>query len=132
MASQALQIMGVLLAFIGWLGTIITCAMPMWRVTAFVGANIVTAQVIWEGLWMTCVVQSTGQMQCKVPAGSRAMVVIAVIVGVFGVLMAVVGGKCTNCMEDEVAKAKACIVSGVIFIIAAFLIMIPCRGQLTR
>nr|XP_046265888.1 claudin-4-like isoform X1 [Scatophagus argus] len=135
MASQGLQIMGVLLAFIGWLGTIITCALPMWRVTAFVGANIVTAQVIWEGLWMNCVVQSTGQMQCKVYdsmlalpqdlQAARAMVVISVIVGVFGTLMAVVGGKCTNCMEDEVAKAKACIVSGVIFIIAALLIMIP-------
>ncbi|XP_068457215.1 claudin-4-like [Clinocottus analis] len=135
MTSQGLQIMGVLLAFIGWLGTIVTCAMPMWRVTAFVGANIVTAQVIWEGLWMNCVVQSTGQMQCKVYdsmlalpqdlQAARAMVVISVIVGVFGVLMAVVGGKCTNCMEDEVAKAKACIVSGVIFIITALLIMIP-------
>ncbi|TNN48288.1 Claudin-4 [Liparis tanakae] len=135
MVSQGLQIMGVTLAFIGWLGTIITCAMPMWRVTAFVGANIVTAQVIWEGLWMNCVVQSTGQMQCKVYdsmlalpqdlQAARAMVVISVIVGVFGVLMAVVGGKCTNCMEDEVAKAKACIVSGVIFIITAMMIMIP-------
>nr|XP_043898452.1 claudin-4-like [Solea senegalensis] len=135
MASQGLQMLGVLLAFIGWLGTILTCALPMWRVTAFVGANIVTAQVIWEGLWMSCVVQSTGQMQCKVYdsmlalpqdlQAARAMVIIAVIVGVLGVLMAVVGGKCTNCMEDEGAKAKACIVSGVIFIIAALLILIP-------
>lgn len=56
---------------------------------------------------------------------ARAMVVVSVIVGVFGVLMAVAGGKCTNCMEDEVAKAKACIMSGVVFIIAALLIMIP-------
>ncbi|XP_071362625.1 claudin-4-like [Trachinotus anak] len=135
MASQGLQIMGILLAFIGWLGTIITCALPMWRVTAFVGANIVTAQTIWEGLWINCVVQSTGQMQCKVYdsmlalpqdlQAARAMVVISVVVGVFGILMAVVGGKCTNCMEDETAKAKACIVSGVIFIIAGLLIMIP-------
>ncbi|KAK7925370.1 hypothetical protein WMY93_007680 [Mugilogobius chulae] len=42
MASQCQQILGVLLSFLGWLGTIITCAMPMWRVTAFIGANIVT------------------------------------------------------------------------------------------
>lgn len=135
MASQGLQIMGVLLAFIGWLGTIIICVMPMWRVTAFIDGNIITAQVIWEGLWMNCVVQSTGQMQCKVYdsmlalpqdlQAARAMVIISIIVGIFGVLMAVVGGKCTNCMEDETAKAKACIVSGVIFIIAALLVMIP-------
>ena len=135
MASQGLQIMGVLLALVGWLGTIITCAMPMWRVTAFVGANIVTAQVIWEGLWINCVVQSTGQMQCKIYdsmlalpqdlQAARAMVIISVMVGVFGVLMAIAGGKCTNCIEDESTKAKACIVSGVIFIIGAFLIIIP-------
>ncbi|XP_035998510.1 claudin-4-like [Fundulus heteroclitus] len=107
----------------------------MWRVTAFVEANIVTAQVIWQGLWMHCVVQSMGQMQCKVYnsmlalpqdlQAARAMVIISVIVGVFGILMAIVGGKCTNCMEDEASKAKACIVSGVIFIITALLILIP-------
>ncbi|KAK5610031.1 Claudin-4 [Crenichthys baileyi] len=135
MASQGLQILGILLSFISWLGTVITCALPKWRVTAFVGTNIVTAQVIWEGLWMNCVVQSTGQMQCKVYdsmltlpqdlQAARAMLIISVIVGVFGMLMAVVGGKCTNCMEDEASKAKACIVSGVIFIITAFLILIP-------
>lgn len=135
MASQGLQLLGLLLAFIGWLGTTITCALPMWKVTAFVGANIVTAQLIWEGLWMNCEVQSTGQMQCKMYdsmlalpqdlQAARAMVIISVMVGVFGMLMATVGGKCTNCIEDEAAKAKACIVAGVIFIIAALLILIP-------
>ncbi|XP_061755181.1 claudin-4-like [Nerophis ophidion] len=135
MASQGLQMLAVLLAFMGWLGAIITCALPMWRVTAFVGANIVTAQVIWEGLWMTCVVQSTGQMQCKVYdsmlalpqdlQAARAMVVVSVMVGVLGVLVAAAGGKCTNCVEDETAKAKACIVAGVMFVIGALLVMIP-------
>lgn len=135
MASQGIQILGVILALLGWFCAIITCALPMWRVTAFIGANIVTAQVIWEGLWMNCVVQSTGQMQCKVYdsllalpqdlQAARAMVIISVLVGVFGVLMAIIGGKCTNCMEDESSKAKACIVSGVIFIIAGLLILIP-------
>nr|XP_005161335.1 claudin-4-like [Danio rerio] len=135
MASQGIQILGIMLSMIGWLGTIIACGMPMWRVTAFVGANIVTAQIIWEGLWMSCVVQSTGQMQCKVydsmlalsqdMQASRAMVIISIMVGIFGFLMAVVGGKCTNCLEDEAAKAKACIFSGVVLIIAGLLILIP-------
>lgn len=135
MASQGIQILGIMLSMIGWLGTIITCGMPMWRVTAFVGANIVTAQIIWEGLWMSCVVQSTGQMQCKVYdsmlalsqdlQASRVMVIISIMMGVFGFLMAVAGGKCTNCLEDETAKARACIVSGVVLIIAGFLLLIP-------
>ncbi|MGH0131669.1 UNVERIFIED_CONTAM: hypothetical protein FKN15_051838 [Acipenser sinensis] len=40
-------------------------------------------------------------------------------------LLSIVGGKCTNCVEDESTKAKICIVSGIIFIIAGVLTMIP-------
>uniref|UniRef100_A0A3Q2QB21 Claudin 4 n=1 Tax=Fundulus heteroclitus TaxID=8078 RepID=A0A3Q2QB21_FUNHE len=119
MASQGLQVLGILLSFIGWLGTIITCALPMWKVTAFIGVNIFTAQ----------------QMQCKVHdsmlglpqdlQAARAIVILSVIVGVFGILTAIAGGKCTNCVEDEASKANACMVSGVIFIITALLILIP-------
>uniref|UniRef100_A0A3B4GPJ7 Claudin n=1 Tax=Pundamilia nyererei TaxID=303518 RepID=A0A3B4GPJ7_9CICH len=135
MVSAGFQMLGAALGIIGWIGVIVVCAVPMWRVTAFIGSNIVTSQVIWEGLWMSCVVQSTGQMQCKMYDSmlalpqdlqtARAMVIISVIVGIFGILMAVIGGKCTNCMEDDVAKAKTCIVAGVIFIITALLILIP-------
>ncbi|KAI1903228.1 hypothetical protein AGOR_G00025060 [Albula goreensis] len=134
MASTGLQILGIALAVIGWLGDIIICILPMWRVTAFIGNNIVTAQTIWEGLWMNCVVQSTGQMQCKVYdsmlalphdlQAARALVVISVLVAVFGILLSVVGGKCTNCIEDESAKAKVAIASGVFFIIGGILCLI--------
>ncbi|KAJ8347686.1 hypothetical protein SKAU_G00262750 [Synaphobranchus kaupii] len=134
MASTGLQILGIALAVIGWLGDIIICILPMWRVTAFIGNNIVTAQIIWEGLWMTCVVQSTGQMQCKVYdsmlalpqdlQAARALVVISVLVAVFGILLSIVGGKCTNCIEDESAKSKVAIASGVFFIIGGVLCLI--------
>ncbi|KAK2525590.1 claudin-9 [Columba livia] len=135
MASMGLQVLGIALSVIGWLATILCCALPMWRETAFVGNNIVTAQIIWEGLWMNCVVQSTGQMQCKfydsllaLPQdlqAARAMVVVAIVLAVLGTLLAVTGGKCTNCVEDDTAKAKVMIISGIIFIIAGVLILIP-------
>ncbi|XP_069040673.1 claudin-like protein ZF-A89 [Lepisosteus oculatus] len=135
MASVGLQILGVSLAVIGWLGDIIICALPMWKVTAFIGNNIVTAQIIWEGLWMSCVVQSTGQMQCKVYdsmlalpqdlQAARALVVISVLVAIFGILLSVVGGKCTNCVEEESTKAKICIASGLFFIVSGILCLIP-------
>ncbi|KAJ8267172.1 hypothetical protein GJAV_G00139360 [Gymnothorax javanicus] len=134
MASTGLQILGIVLAVIGWLGDIIICILPMWRVTAFIGNNIVTAQIIWEGLWMSCVVQSTGQMQCKVYdsmlalpqdlQAARALVVISVLVAVIGILLSVVGGKCTNCIEDESAKSKVAIASGVFFIIGGVLCLV--------
>ncbi|GAB5582812.1 claudin-4 [Panthera pardus] len=135
MASMGLQVMGIALAVLGWLGAILSCALPMWRVTAFIGSNIVTSQTIWEGLWMNCVVQSTGQMQCKVYdsllalpqdlQAARALMVVCIILAVLGVLLSVVGGKCTNCVEDESAKAKTMIVAGVVFILAGLLVMVP-------
>ncbi|XP_005598745.1 claudin-4 [Equus przewalskii] len=135
MASMGLQVMGIALAVLGWLGAILSCALPMWRVSAFIGSNIVTAQTIWEGLWMSCVVQSTGQMQCKVYdsllalpqdlQAARALMVICIILAVLGVLLAVVGGKCTNCVEDESSKAKIMIVAGVVFLLAGLLSIVP-------
>ncbi|KAG2458805.1 CLD4 protein, partial [Polypterus senegalus] len=122
MASTGLQILGIALAVLGWLAVIVVCALPMWRVTAFIGSNIVTAQLIWEGIWMNCVVQSTGQMQCKVYdsllalsqdlQAARALSVISIVVGLLAMLVSIVGGKCTNCVEDESTKAKISITAG--------------------
>ncbi|XP_006033847.1 claudin-3 [Alligator sinensis] len=133
--SMGLEIGGVALSVLGWLGTIICCALPMWRVTAFIGNNIVTAQIIWEGLWMNCVVQSTGQMQCKVYdsmlalpqdlQAARALLVVAIVLAVLGLLIALVGAQCTRCVEDETSKAKITIVAGVIFLLAGVMTLIP-------
>ncbi|XP_051959821.1 claudin-4-like [Xyrauchen texanus] len=135
MVSAGLQMLGTALAIIGWIGLIVVCALPMWKVTAFIGNNIVTAQISWEGIWMSCVVQSTGQMQCKVYdsmlalssdlQAARALTIISIVIGILGILLAVAGGKCTNCVEDESSKSKVGITSGVIFIIAGVLCMVP-------
>lgn len=132
---MGMEIGGIALGIIGWIISIVACALPMWRVSAYIGANIVTSQNIWEGLWMNCVVQSTGQMQCKIydsmlalsqdMQASRAMSVIAIILAILGVMISIMGAKCTNCIEDEAAKAKVMIVSGIMFIIAGILELIP-------
>ncbi|XP_056910530.1 claudin-like protein ZF-A89 [Takifugu flavidus] len=135
MASTGLQILGIFLATIGSLGDIIVCALPMWKVSAFIGNNIVTAQIFWEGLWMNCVKQSTGQMQCKVYdsmlalprdlQAARALVVISILIALMGILLSVAGAKCTNCIEEETAKSKVGIAAGVFFIISGILCLIP-------
>lgn len=66
MANAGLQLLGFILAFLGWVGAIVSTALPQWKVHSYAGDNIVTAQSIYEGLWMSCVSQSTGQIQCKV------------------------------------------------------------------
>lgn len=135
MVSAGLQILGSALGMLGWIGVILVCALPMWKVTAFIGSNIVTAQTIWEGIWMNCVVQSTGQMQCKIYdsmlalssdlQAARALTIISIVVGILAILLSVAGGKCTNCVEDETSKAKVGVCSGVMFIIAGVLCLVP-------
>uniref|UniRef100_A0A3B4A9N0 Claudin n=1 Tax=Periophthalmus magnuspinnatus TaxID=409849 RepID=A0A3B4A9N0_9GOBI len=133
MASAGLQILAVFLATVGFIGDIIICALPMWKVSAFIGNNIVTAQVFWEGLWMNCVQQSTGQMQCKVYdsmlalpqdlQAARGLVVVSILVVFLGMLLSIAGGKCTNCVEDEEVKSKVAIAAGVFFIVGALCII---------
>ncbi|TRY87396.1 hypothetical protein DNTS_013883 [Danionella cerebrum] len=135
MVSAGLQLLGTALAIIGWIGVIVVCALPMWKVTAFIGNNIVTSQISWEGIWMNCVVQSTGQMQCKVYdsmlalssdlQAARALTIISIVIGILGIMLAMAGGKCTNCIEDESSKSKVGITAGVIFIISGLLCLIP-------
>ncbi|XP_019943780.2 claudin-8-like [Paralichthys olivaceus] len=135
MVSQGIQMTGIAMAVIGWFMVVVVCALPTWKVTAFIGANIITAQTIWQGMWMNCVVQSTGQMQCKMYdsmlalpqdlQAARAMIIISILTGIFGVVLSIAGGKCTNCIEEERSKAKACILSGVLFIVAGLLCLIP-------
>nr|XP_020473711.1 claudin-4-like [Monopterus albus] len=135
MASQGLQVTGMMLAFGGWMCAIVSCALPMWRVTAFIGANIVTAQETWEGIWIICVVQSSGQSQCDdydsmldlSPdlQAARALMVISTVAGTLGILLFVAGGQCTNCVENETSKAKMYITAGIFFIIAGVLCLVP-------
>ena len=61
---------------------------------------------IWDGLWLACVVQSTGQMQCKKPSGityttdlqaGRALTLLSIILGLIGFIIAIMGGGVANC-----------------------------------
>ncbi|CAL8266285.1 unnamed protein product [Merluccius merluccius] len=133
MVSTGMQMRGLALAILGWIGAIVVCALPMWKVTAYI--NIVTRQKYWEGIWMTCVRQSTGQMQCKVYdsmlalssdlQAARALTILSIVVGVVAILLAVAGGKCTNCVENKASKRKVGIAAGVTFIVSGVLVLVP-------
>ncbi|XP_009996361.1 PREDICTED: claudin-3-like [Chaetura pelagica] len=135
MAVMTLQLGGLMLAVLGWLGSILTCVLPMWKVTAFIGSNIVVAQVFWEGLWMNCVYESTGQMQCKVYDSlleltsdlqvARALVVTSIFVACFAFLTAISGADCTHCVDDKGSKTRISIGAGIIFVLASILLLIP-------
>ncbi|XP_004604225.1 claudin-6 [Sorex araneus] len=135
MASAGLQILGIVLALLGWVIALVSCALPLWKVTAFIGNSIVVAQVMWEGLWMSCVVQSTGQMQCKVYdsllalpqelQAARALCVVALLLALLALLVYVAGAKCTTCVEDKDSKARLVLSSGAVFVFSGILVLIP-------
>ncbi|KAF3847343.1 hypothetical protein F7725_020371 [Dissostichus mawsoni] len=129
------EIAGQIISFLGLVLVSVTCGIPMWRVTSYIGANIVTGQTIWDGLWMNCVMQSTGQMQCKLNdsvmklskdlQAARALVIISLIVGFIGFILTFVGAKCTGCLDKDSSKANVVILSGCLFIVSAVLVLIP-------
>ncbi|XP_029372853.1 claudin f [Echeneis naucrates] len=129
------EIAGQVISFIGLVGVAVTCGIPMWRVTSFIGANIVTGQIVWDGLWMNCVMQSTGQMQCRLNESvmrltpdlqaARALVIISLVFGFIGFLITFIGAKCTSCLKRDSSKAKVVIIGGCLIILAAILILIP-------
>ncbi|XP_036378547.1 claudin-1-like [Megalops cyprinoides] len=131
MASLAMQVLGFCLAFTGFAGLIASTAMNEWKASSYVGNNIVTAQAMHEGLWMSCVSQSTGNIQCKAfdslldqPMDlqvTRALMISSILVSCTATLVAVVGMKCTTCLaEDQKQKNRVALAAGILFIIAGF------------
>lgn len=126
---------GQTISFIGLVGVAVTCGVPMWRVTSYIGANIVTGQIVWDGLWMNCVMQSTGQMQCKLNSSilslttdlqaARALVVVSLVFGFIGFIISFIGAKCTSCLDKDSSMAKVVIISGCLIIVAGILVLIP-------
>ncbi|KAM9853587.1 claudin-4 [Aulostomus maculatus] len=134
MSSSGLEILGMILAVAGWLGVMVACGLPMWRVAAYIGQNIVISQVIWEGLWMNCSVQSTGQMHCRVHESmlglpvdlqaARALVIVSMVLCVVGICLSVAGAKCTNCSQDVSSKPRFMLAAGVTFLVAGLMLLV--------
>lgn len=135
MLAACLEFLGLALCVAGSLLVMVACGLPTWKVTAFIDSNIVVAQSIWDGLWMSCVVQSTGQMQCKVHDSllalsqdlqtARALTVVSAVLGVVALTVTVAGAQCTNCLRDEALKSRVVNGGGVIYIVSGLFVLVP-------
>ncbi|XP_038127697.1 claudin-4 [Cyprinodon tularosa] len=137
MASMGLQVLGLVLALLGWVCGALVCAAPLWRISAFVGGELVIAQVLWEGLWMNCLSQTTGHIQCKTydstlalpksAQAARGLTVLALLLSILAVMLGVVGAKCTHCMGDgnQDSKARLARIAGVLLIVAGLAYLTP-------
>lgn len=135
MLAACLEFLGLACSLAGSLLVMVACGLPMWKVTAFIDANIVVAQSIWDGLWMSCVVQSTGQMQCKGHDSmlalardlqtARALTVISAVLGTAALAVTVAGARCTICILDEELKARVVSAGGVLYILSGLAVLVP-------
>ncbi|XP_034402612.1 claudin-5b [Cyclopterus lumpus] len=135
MLAACLESLGLAQGLAGSLLVMVACGLPTWKVTAFIDSNIVVAQTIWDGLWMSCVVQSTGQMQCKVHDSvlalsrdlqtARALTVVAAVLAVAALSVTVAGAQCTNCLREEAAKARAVSAGAVLYVASGLSVLVP-------
>ncbi|XP_062903472.1 claudin-9-like [Mobula hypostoma] len=135
MAPVALEIVGLLLSVSGLVCSILSCALPLWKVPAFQGANMVTAVQTWEGLWMDCIWQSSGQLVCN-PFNSvlslggklqaaRALSTTAAALAALGILMSVMGASWTELIRGPACKVRLTSAAGFIFLLTGVLQLIP-------
>ncbi|XP_029030267.1 claudin-7-B-like [Betta splendens] len=137
MANSSLQLLGFTLAILGMIGLLAGTIMPQWKMSSYVGSNIITAVSMYDGLWMSCAFQSTGQMQCKVYdsilqlnsalQSSRALMVVSIIVTAAGLGAACMGMKCTTCGgDDKVRKSRIAMTGGIIILVGSLCSIIAC------
>ncbi|KAI7800855.1 claudin-8-like [Triplophysa rosa] len=136
MVQGKCELIALCLGIIGLIGTAAVTALPMWKVTAFIGENIIVMEVRWEGLWMTCFRQANIHMQCKVYdsllflppdlQAARGLTCCALALSGLGLLVSLVGLRCTSCLRDQ-PRVKSIIVMavGAMQILASFCVIIP-------
>ncbi|XP_041850908.1 claudin-8 [Melanotaenia boesemani] len=136
MANSALEIVGLLLTLIGLIGAAASTGMPMWRVTAFIGENIIVFENRYEGLWMNCFRQANIRMQCKVYdsllalspdlQAARGLMCSAVALAGLGILISLVGMQCTSCIvNNDRAKKLVLIIAGSMILMACICVLVP-------
>lgn len=136
MAKSALEIVALVLSLIGLIGAAASTGMPMWRVTAFIGENIIVMEIRYEGLWMNCYRQANIRMQCKVYdsllalspdlQAARGLMCAAVALGGIGLLVSLIGMQCTSCIvNNDRAKRVVLIIAGCLILMACVCVLIP-------
>ncbi|XP_036385546.1 claudin-4-like [Megalops cyprinoides] len=135
MVSACLELLSLGMCVCGTLLGMVACGLPTWKVSAFSEKSIVISQSIHDGLWMSCVVQSTGQMQCQMYDSwaalepdlqvARVLTVISSVIGMVGLIVTLVGAQCTNCVKTRTVKTRIVKAGGGIYIISGLVILVP-------
>ncbi|XP_077578488.1 claudin-4-like isoform X1 [Stigmatopora nigra] len=133
-----LEMTAAAVGFLGLVGLVTSAAAPMWRVSAFIGANLIVMEVLWEGLWMNCYNQAEVRMQCKLYdsmlilprelKAARGLMVVAAVVAALALLLAALSTRAaTCCRAPEHARAKNATLASAaaLYLLSCLLALVP-------
>ncbi|XP_018619614.1 claudin-8-like [Scleropages formosus] len=131
-----LEVVALVTGFIGLIGVSAVTGLPMWKVTAFIGENIIVMETRWEGLWMNCYRQANIRMQCKVYdsllylppdlQAARGLMCSAVALTCFAMVVSAVGMQGTKFVDQRGrTKHVVLVVGGCLFLAACVVTLIP-------
>lgn len=118
MTRRQLEVASTSLVRLGWLVTIVCCALPFWR-----GTKVSEEIIIWEGLWFMCEAQGLEILRCvkysrmTLPQDiqvSRVLVVTCIVITWMGLLLDRFRGD-TTCVPNTSIKddgGDKCVVPG--------------------
>ncbi|XP_028275699.1 claudin-8-like [Parambassis ranga] len=136
MVEGVSEIAAVCIGLIGLIGAAATTGLPMWKVTAFIGENIIVMETRWEGLWMNCYRQANIRMQCKVYdsllflppelQAARGLMCCSLALSGLALLVGLAGMQCISCLQgNNRAKSIFLIVAGAMQFMACICVFIP-------
>ncbi|XP_069474348.1 claudin-7-like isoform X1 [Ambystoma mexicanum] len=134
MASTALQISAFLLTLVGLAILISATVSIKWKISS-TSTAVITANWIFEGLWMHCAATALGSVQCKKFASifslpghvqaCRALMIIALVLGLLAMVLSLFGLRCTKVgSNDEYTKGKIALSGGLVFILGGLSSMV--------
>ncbi|XP_060798172.1 claudin 15-like b isoform X2 [Neoarius graeffei] len=132
MAEVMVEVMGVVLAILGWCLVSSSTNSAMWRVHTQT-ESVIKSSSQYEGLWKSCSSNSIG-VQCVtypttlgLPAhvqACRALMIIALLLGLASILLSTMGLKCTKLGGmKETSKGRLTLTAGVMFILSGLCVL---------
>uniref|UniRef100_A0AAY4D995 Claudin n=1 Tax=Denticeps clupeoides TaxID=299321 RepID=A0AAY4D995_9TELE len=126
--STGLELIGFFLGVGSWLLTGASLANDHWKTSSVAGSVIISSRS-YQNLWRSCAEDSTGVSNCKdfesllsLPGyiqGCRALMIIALLMGLISIIISVLGLKCTKIGSTTAeVKGKIALTGGILFILS--------------
>ncbi|KAL2095864.1 hypothetical protein ACEWY4_008012 [Coilia grayii] len=140
--STGLQIVGFFLGVGSWLLTGACLSNDYWKVSSFAGSVIISTQQ-YQNLWHSCAEDSTGIKNCRdfesllaLPGyvqGCRALMIIALLLGLASIIVSVLGLKCTKLGNtSREGKGKIALTGGSLFILSGLCTLVAVSWYASR